>query len=98
VFKNLVFNTRYAPSLRAVDISVPQTPREVGYALTLPHGIARTYPIVKDGFEKSSFAARLLSGICIALSMERRTVFVIARSPLTISSRGILRLADEMTA
>ncbi|HEY6342822.1 MAG TPA: hypothetical protein VIY49_15125 [Bryobacteraceae bacterium] len=49
VFKNLVFNTWYAHGLRVIDISVPQTPREVGYALTLPHGIARTYPIFKDG-------------------------------------------------
>ena len=49
VFKNLVFNTWYAHGLRVIDISVPQTPREVGYALTLPHGIARTYAIFKDG-------------------------------------------------
>jgi len=49
VFKNLVFNTWYAHGLRVIDISVPQTPREVGYALTLPHGIARTYPVFKDG-------------------------------------------------
>jgi hypothetical protein len=49
VFKNLVFNTWYAHGLRVIDISVPQTPREVGYALSLPHGIARTYPIFKDG-------------------------------------------------
>jgi hypothetical protein len=49
VFKNLVFNTWYGHGLRAIDISRPQTPREVGYALTLPHGIARTYPIFKDG-------------------------------------------------
>jgi hypothetical protein len=49
VFKNLVFNTWYAHGLRVLDISVPQTPREVGYALSLPHGIARTYPVFKDG-------------------------------------------------
>ena len=49
VFKNLVFNTWYAHGVRVIDISVPQTPREVGYALTLPHGIARTYAIFKDG-------------------------------------------------
>lgn len=49
VFKNLVFNTWYAHGLRVIDISIPQTPREVGYALTLPHGIARTYPVFKDG-------------------------------------------------
>jgi hypothetical protein len=49
VFKNLVFNTWYGHGLRAIDISRPHTPREVGYALTIPHGIARTYPIFKDG-------------------------------------------------
>jgi hypothetical protein len=49
VFKNIVFNTWYAHGLRVIDISVPQTPREVGYALSLPHGIARTYPVFKDG-------------------------------------------------
>jgi hypothetical protein len=49
VFKNLVFNTWYGHGLRAIDISIPQTPREVGYAVTIPHGIARTYPIFKDG-------------------------------------------------
>jgi hypothetical protein len=49
VFKNLVFTTWYGHGLRAIDISIPQTPREVGYALTIPHGIARTYPIFKDG-------------------------------------------------
>ena len=27
----------------------PHTPREVGYALSLPQGIARTYPVFKDG-------------------------------------------------
>ena len=35
--------------LRAIDISLPQNPREVGYALTVPHGIARTYPVFRDG-------------------------------------------------
>ncbi len=49
VFKNLVFNTWYGHGLRVIDISIPQNPREVGYALTLPHGIARTYPVFKDG-------------------------------------------------
>jgi hypothetical protein len=49
VFKNLVFNTWYAHGLRAIDISIPQTPREVGHAMPLPQGIARTYPIFKDG-------------------------------------------------
>jgi hypothetical protein len=49
VFKNLVFNTWYAHGLRAIDISIPQTPREVGHAMPLPQGIARTYPVFKDG-------------------------------------------------
>jgi hypothetical protein len=49
VFKNMVFNTWYGHGLRAIDISIPQNPREVGYALTLPHGIARTYPVFRDG-------------------------------------------------
>ena len=48
-FKNLVFNTWYGHGLRAIDISLPQNPREVGYALTVPHGIARTYPVFRDG-------------------------------------------------
>lgn len=49
VFKNLVFNTWYGHGLRAIDISVPQTPREVGYIMNVPHGIVRTYPVFKDG-------------------------------------------------
>ena len=49
VFKNLVFNTWYAHGLRAIDISAPQTPREVGHAITVPNGLARTYPVFKDG-------------------------------------------------
>jgi len=49
VFKNLVFNTWYAHGLRAIDISRPQMPREIGHALTIPQGIARTYPVFKDG-------------------------------------------------
>ena len=28
---------------------MPQTPREVGYAMPVPQGIARTYPVFKDG-------------------------------------------------
>ncbi len=48
-FKNLVFNTWYGHGLRAIDISRPHNPREVGYALTIPQGIARTYPVFKDG-------------------------------------------------
>ncbi len=49
VFKNLVFNTWYGHGLRAIDISIPQTPREVGYIMNVPHGIVRTYPVFKDG-------------------------------------------------
>jgi len=49
VFQNLVFNSWYGHGIRVIDISVPQTPREVGYAITVPHGIARTYPVFKDG-------------------------------------------------
>jgi hypothetical protein len=49
VFRNLVFNTWYGHGLRAIDISVPYMPREVGYAITVPHGVARTYPVFKDG-------------------------------------------------
>ena len=49
VFKNLVFTTWYAHGLRAIDISNPHNPREVGHALTVPQGIARTYPVFKDG-------------------------------------------------
>ncbi|MFM2126182.1 MAG: hypothetical protein RL328_2633 [Acidobacteriota bacterium] len=49
VFKNLVFNTWYGHGLRVIDISLPMNPREVGYALPAPQGIARTYPVFKDG-------------------------------------------------
>ena len=49
VFKNLVFNTWYGHGLRVIDISIPQTPREVGYIMNVPHGIVRTYPVFKDG-------------------------------------------------
>jgi hypothetical protein len=49
VFKNLVFTTWYGHGLRAIDISNPYNPREVGHALTIPQGVARTYPIFKDG-------------------------------------------------
>jgi hypothetical protein len=49
VFKNLVFTTWYGHGLRAIDISNPFSPREVGYALTVPQGVARTYPVFKDG-------------------------------------------------
>jgi hypothetical protein len=49
IFKDLVFTTWYAHGLRVIDISNPMTPREVGYALPVPQGVARTYPIFKDG-------------------------------------------------
>ena len=49
IFRNLVFTTWYGHGLRAIDISNPSTPREVGYALTVPQGVARTYPVFKDG-------------------------------------------------
>ena len=49
VFRNLVFTTWYGHGLRAIDISNPYNPREVGYALTLPHGVTRSYPVFKDG-------------------------------------------------
>jgi hypothetical protein len=49
VFKNLVFNTWYGHGLRAIDISFPQMPREVGYAMPVPQGVARTYPVFRDG-------------------------------------------------
>ena len=49
MFKNIVFNTWYGHGLRAIDISIPQTPREVGHAMPVPQGIARTYPVFKDG-------------------------------------------------
>ena len=48
-FKNLVFVSWYGQGLRAIDISIPQSPREVGYAVTAPHARARTYPVFKDG-------------------------------------------------
>ncbi len=49
VFKNMVFNTWYGHGLRAIDITIPQMPREVGYIMPVPQGIARTYPVFKDG-------------------------------------------------
>ena len=49
VFRNLVFTSWYGHGLRALDISNPFNPREVGYALTLPHGVTRSYPVFKDG-------------------------------------------------
>ena len=38
VFKNIVFNTWYGHGLRAIDISIPMMPREVGHALPVPKG------------------------------------------------------------
>ena len=49
VFRNLVFTSWYGHGLRAIDISRPYTPREVGHALTIPHGVTRSYPVFKDG-------------------------------------------------
>jgi len=49
VFENLVFNSWYGHGIRAIDISNPYMPREVGHIITLPHSIARTYPVFKDG-------------------------------------------------
>jgi len=49
VFKNLVFNGWYGHGIRIIDISNPYMPREVGHAITLPHGMSRTYPVFKDG-------------------------------------------------
>jgi hypothetical protein len=49
IFKNLVFTTWYGHGMRAIDISNPYNPREVGHALTIPQGVARTYPVFKDG-------------------------------------------------
>lgn len=49
VFENLVFNGWYGHGIRAIDISNPYMPREVGHAVTVPHGMARTYPVFKDG-------------------------------------------------
>jgi hypothetical protein len=48
-FKNLVFNSWYGHGIRAIDISNPYMPREVGHAITVPHSVARTYPVFKDG-------------------------------------------------
>jgi hypothetical protein len=49
VFKNLVFISWYGEGLRAIDISNPTNPREVGHALPIPGGQARSYPVYKDG-------------------------------------------------
>ncbi len=49
VFANLVFNSWYGHGIRAIDISNPYMPREVGHAVTVPHSVARTYPVFKDG-------------------------------------------------
>jgi hypothetical protein len=49
VFKNLVFVAWYGHGLRAIDISIPQMPREVGHAVTVPNVQNRGYPVLKDG-------------------------------------------------
>jgi hypothetical protein len=49
VFKNLAFVTWMGQGLRAIDISNPRNMREVGYAVTIPSGLARSYPVYKDG-------------------------------------------------
>ncbi len=49
VFKNLVFNTWYGHGLRAIDISSRRRRARSGYAMPIPQGIARTYPVFKDG-------------------------------------------------
>jgi hypothetical protein len=47
VFKNLVFLAHLVNGVRVIDISRPQNPREVGYAIT--RGQARGYVSFKDG-------------------------------------------------
>jgi len=47
--KIIFFETPANPNLRVIDIANPMMPREVGYALPVPQGIARTYPVFKDG-------------------------------------------------
>ena len=49
VFKNIAFVNWQGHGLRAVDISNPFTPREVGHARPAPWGDAMTYPDFKDG-------------------------------------------------
>ncbi len=49
VLKNLAFVNWQGHGLRAIDISHPFTPREVGHARTVPWGDIMTYPDFKDG-------------------------------------------------
>ena len=49
VFENLIFVTWYANGLRAIDISNPFNMREVGHVVTVPAGVARSFPVVQDG-------------------------------------------------
>jgi hypothetical protein len=49
VFKNLVFVGWLGQGLRAIDISNPFNPREVGHARPVPWGDVMTYPDFHDG-------------------------------------------------
>ncbi|HET8697048.1 MAG TPA: hypothetical protein VFO94_06170 [Gammaproteobacteria bacterium] len=49
VFKNLVFVNWLGNGVRAIDISNPFSPREVGHARPLPWGDVMTYPDFHDG-------------------------------------------------
>ncbi|HVR90574.1 MAG TPA: hypothetical protein VHG29_05730 [Novosphingobium sp.] len=49
LFENLAFVSWYAQGIRAIDISNPANMREVGHAVPIPMGGARSYPIYKDG-------------------------------------------------
>jgi hypothetical protein len=49
VFKNLVFVGWLGHGLRAIDISNPFNPREVGHARPVPWGDVMTYPDFHDG-------------------------------------------------
>lgn len=49
VFENLIFVSWYGQGVRVIDISNPFDPREVGHAVPAPAGVARSYPVVRDG-------------------------------------------------
>jgi hypothetical protein len=49
VFPDVAFVSWYGQGIRAIDISHPLLPREIGYAVPAPAGRARTYPVFKDG-------------------------------------------------
>ena len=49
ILKNMVFINWLGHGLRAIDISHPFNPREVGYARTVPWGDYMSYPDFKDG-------------------------------------------------